>query len=397
MTAPYRTSPAYESHVSASAKFKNKNGWRRVDYFACNETAALESWRPRGEEGQTWSTAVVAEHQAVRNTVGLFDLSSFGKVEVHGPGAMKLMDWVSANDVSRGPGQLTYTQWLNETGGVVADVTVGQLLDDGYFVVTGTGAMPHDLNWLQAQLANPASGIDEPAVLSDVTGSWACFGVWGPEARDVLQSLVDCPLDSTNFPYMRMRETNAQGVAIRLSRVTFVGELGWEIYVPSDYGRWLWEELLVLIEEHDGRRCGYQAIDSLRVEKGYLYLGADLLGDRTPFESGVDSFVRLGKNFLGRDAVDAAKNPVERLTCIRLSESGIPLRGGEQVSNSDGPLGKITSGGTSYTLNASIGFAYLPAALPLGSEVSVAVGATQLKGLTVDQPQYDPNGQRIRA
>ena len=213
----------------------------------------------------------------------------------------------------------------------------------------------------------------------------------------MLQSVVDYPLDSANFPYMHMRETNAQGVGIRLSRVTFVGELGWEIYVPSDYGRWLWEELLELVERHDGRRCGYRAIDSLRLEKGYLYLGADLLVDRTPFEGGVGSFVRLGKDFLGRDVLDDAQHPGEQLACIRLGEAGIPLRGGEPVSNADGLLGKITSGGTSYTLNASIGFAYLPAELPVGSEVSVTVGAIEFTGLTVEQPLYDPKGQRIRA
>ena len=396
VSLPFRTSPAYEAHAKAGAKFREKNGWRRVDYFAVNADPKFENRRPDEPAGENWSTAIVTEHQAVRHTAGLFDLTSFGKLEVWGPGASELLEWVCSNRVSRGAGQLTYTQMLNESGGVIGDVTVGQLAEDGFLMVTGTSAMPHDIEWLRTQATAAGERISAPFILQDVTSAWACFGIWGPLSRSILAPLVEGSLLTEDFPYMQMRMTTILGVPVRMARVTFVGELGWEIYVPADYGRWLWQELCDAVTASGGRRCGYKAIDSLRVEKGYLYLGADLTGEHTPYESGVGMFVRTGKEFFGHAALEGAEHPSERLTALVIDEPYLVLSGGENVRGADGLVSSITSGGQSHTLEASVAFAYLPTDLPIGTRLIVDVGGREVSAVTAKQPLYDPEGVRLR-
>jgi glycine cleavage system aminomethyltransferase T len=397
VSLPFRTSPAYASHAEAGAKFREKNGWRRVDYFAANVDSKFENRRPEGAAGENWSTAIVTEHQAVRHTAGLFDLTSFGKLEVWGPGASDLLEWVCSNRVSRGAGQLTYTQMLNDSGCVIGDVTVGQLADDGFLMVTGTSALAHDIEWLRAQATSAADRITAPFVIHDVTSAWACFGIWGPLSRSILAPLVERSLQTEDFSYMQMRMTTILGVPVRMARVTFVGELGWEIYVPADYGRWLWQELCDAVGASGGRRCGYKAIDSLRVEKGYLYLGADLTCEHTPYESGVGMFVRPGKDFLGRDALKGAEHPSQNLTALVIDEQRVVLGGGETVRGSDGLVSSITSGGQAHTLEASVAFAYLPAELPIGTRLAVDVGGREVSAITAKQPLYDPKGVRLRS
>ncbi|MCX6431642.1 MAG: aminomethyltransferase family protein [Actinobacteria bacterium] len=254
---PFRTSPAYEAHLGAGAAFHINSGWRRVDYFADNQSPEHEALRPAGYEGAAWSSAVVSEHVAVRTTAGLFDFSTFGKIEVAGPGASSLLEWVCSNRVSRGPGRITYTQMLNESGGVIGDFTVSQLGPERFVAITNTGALAHDLEWISAQAQNPSSPIDGPVTITDVTNGWACFGLWGPLARDILQPMVDTSLATADFPYMQFRDASIGGVAVRLARVTFVGELGWEIYVPTGYGRWLWQELSEAVSAAGGRRGAF--------------------------------------------------------------------------------------------------------------------------------------------
>lgn len=390
---PYRVSPAYEAHVAARAVFKEKNGWRRVDHYASNVDMQFEYLRPKDDP--TWSSAAVVEHQAVRDTVGLFDLTSFGKIEVAGHGAGELLEWVCANRVARGTGSLTYTQWLDPAGRVVADDTVGQLDEEHFLVVTGTSAIQHDLAWLRDQAYLRAPDGRRP-VVTEVTSAWACFGIWGPRARSVLRPLVDISLDSENFPYMSLRLGVIQGVPVRLCRVTFVGELGWEVYVPTNYGRWLWDLLSTSVADQGGRLCGYRAIDSLRLEKGYLYLGADLTADRTPFEGGVGMFVRMDKKFQGRDALATQAQPDSNLRCIVLDDPSVALRGGEPVEAPGDYRSRVTSGGFGYTLGVAAGFAMLPSGLPDGATVDVQAKEGIVKGRVTSQPLYDPSGSRLR-
>jgi glycine cleavage system aminomethyltransferase T len=387
-----RTSPAYDAHVAAAAVFGDKNGWRRVNYFAANATRGDDSRRPLGPGGEEWSSAIEAEHRAVREAAGLFDLTSFGKTEVSGPGAATLLESLCSNRVSRGPGKITYTQMLNAAGGVIADVTIAQIGETSFLVVSGTSALEHDFGWISEHAAGQAD-----VTVRDVTSSFSCFGVWGPLARDVLQPLVNISLAAKDFPYMTTGEAPMGDVTLRLSRVTFVGELGWEIYAPTEYGRSLWQQLSDAVAAVGGLRCGYRAIDSLRSEKGYLYLGADLTADRTPVASGLGAFVRLNKDFIGRDDVLAASPPDEILRGLVLNDEWYSLQGGEMVQLPGGRTTTITSAGMGYTVGAAIGFAFLPTDLEPGTAVQVLLDHGPVDATVVLQPLYDATGERIRA
>jgi glycine cleavage system aminomethyltransferase T len=384
-----RTSPAYAAHLAAKAVLAEKSRWRRVNYFGANAEHGNAGLRPDGADD--WSPAIEAEHRAVRERAGLFDLTSFGKIRVSGPEAGTVLEYLCANKVDRGPGRLTYTQMLHPGGGVVADVTIAQESDTSFLVVTGTSALGHDLAWISTH----AEGRE--AVVEDVTSSYACFGVWGPRARDVLASIVDTSLETSSFPYMTTKEAEIDGVPVRLSRVTFVGELGWEIYVPSDFGRSLWELLTDRVEQVGGLRAGYRAIDSLRNEKGYLYLGSDLTGERTPIAAGLGMFVRQAKDYVGKAVVSGTARPEEILRTITLNDEWCALAGGEAVVLDDGRRTALTSGGVGYTVGKSIGFAYLPADVEDGTAVQVEVGGRLLAGTVVPGPLYDPTGGRLRA
>ncbi len=385
-----RTSPAYASHLEHAAVFREKAGWLRVDYFRSNEAAGDVTARPENLLIESWSPAIEAEHRAVRETVGLFDLTSFSKIEVEGPGAFALVERVYSNIVGRGTGSLTYTQMLNPDGGVIGDVTVAQTADDAFRIIAGTAALAHDIGWLREQAAN-----DPTVFICDVTSQYACFGVWGHQARDVVQPLVDIPLDSISFPYMSTRTGYLDDVPIRMCRVTYVGELGWEIYVPSEYGRNVWAVLSQAVLAAGGRHCGYKAIDSLRCEKGYLYLGSELTADRSPKASGVGMFVRMNKEFIGRDAV-AYLDDDSALRCLTLDDKWIQLAGGEDVLIDGNRVGKVTSGGVAFTLRKAVGFAFLPESTVFGDSVQVVINGTEVPATVVSQPLYDPTGARLR-
>lgn len=387
-----RTSPAYDSHVKNDAAFGTKNGWLRVDYFKTNTELGDREREPLGPIEAIWSAAIEAEHRSVREQVGLFDLTSFGKIRVTGGGAAAFLEGLCSNRVNRGPGCLTYTQMLNDTGGVISDVTVAQTNETSFLVITGTSALERDLAWLESH-----NSLNVDVFISDETSSWACFGVWGPRTREVLAPLVATQLDSESFPYMSCQETFLSDVPIRMSRVTFVGELGWELYVPSEYGRAVWEVLSTAVLGLGGLQCGYRAIDSLRCEKGYLYLGAELGPDRTPAESGVGKFVKSDPHFIGRSALEASADAPEQLAALTLDEFWYQLQGGEEVSSNGALAGAITSGGLGFTICKAVGFAFLPQSFKSGDSLTVRIDGIEHPATIVEQPLYDPTGSRIRA
>ena len=257
-----------------------------------------ESLRPRGWAGKLWSPAIGAEHRACREAAALFDETSFAKIEVSGAGAADFLERLCANKVARDVGAITYTQMLNPRGGIECDFTVTRLVEDRFRIVTGTAFGRHDLAWISSHAPEDGS-----VSVEDVTSRYACLGLWGPNAREILQPLTPEPLD---FPYMRARELAVGPVPCLALRVTYVGELGWELYCPMEYGLRLWDELWVAGREHGLVAGGYKAIDSLRLEKGYRVWGADITPEETPFEAGLGFAVKLDKDFIGRDALSAA-------------------------------------------------------------------------------------------
>jgi 4-methylaminobutanoate oxidase (formaldehyde-forming) len=394
---PLRLSAANVWHGEHGAAFGEKSGWERVNWYESNADAGDEGLRPRGWAGRHWSPAIGAEHRAARETAAIFDESSFAKLEVSGPGAAELLERLCDNRVAREAGKITYTQMLNTRGGIECDFTVARLGEELFQIVTGTAFGNHDREWIRKHA--PADGSVH---VRDVTSGWSCFGIWGPRARDVLTPLTPADLSNDAFPYMAVREITVGDVPVRALRVTYVGELGWELYCPTEYGLGLWRALWAAGEEHGMVAGGYRAIDSLRLEKGYRVWGADITPDETPYEAGLGFCVKLDKEggFIGRDALaeaDAA-GPRTELCCLVLADPRSVALGNEPVRVGGRIAGRVTTGGYGYSVERSIAYAYLPPehAEP-GVEVEVEIFGEWIAGEVSAEPLFDPKGERIRA
>jgi 4-methylaminobutanoate oxidase (formaldehyde-forming) len=394
---PLRMSPANPWHREHGGALGEKSGWERVNWYEANAAAGDEQLRPRGWAGRHWSPAIGAEHRAAREAVALFDETSFAKLEVEGRWAADFLELLCDNRVAREVGQITYTQMLNHRGGVECDFTVARLGEERFSIVTGTAFGNHDREWMRRHLP----GGDE-VLLRDVTSQWACFGIWGPRAREVLQPLTPQDLGNEAFPYMALRETTIGYVPVRMMRVTYVGELGWEIYCPAEYGLGLWRALWEAGQPHGVVAGGYRAIDSLRLEKGYRVWGADITPDETPYEGGVGFCVKLDKvgGFVGSGAVETAEKlgPRALLRCLTLADPRSIALGNEPVRVGGEIVGRVTSGGYGYTVERSIAYAYLPPdrAEP-GTAVEVEIFGRWVEGEVASEPLFDPKGERVRA
>jgi len=394
---PLRRSPAYSWHAAHGARFAEKAGWERVDWYDENAALAPAAPRPAGWAGRYWSPAVAAEHRATRESVVLFDESSFAKIEVSGPDAAEFLQWTCDNDVARGVGDVTYTQALNDRGGIEADFTVTRLEPEAFLVVTGTASGSPDLAWLRRQARQRGARVR----IADVTGATCCYAVWGPRARDVLQSLTPADLGNDAFPFLTAQEITVGDVPVRAQRVTFVGELGWELYASSEYGATLWETVWAGGQRHGMLAGGYRAIESLRLEKGYRVWGTDLTAETTPYEAGLGFCVKLDKpgGFDGIGALRAARDagPVRRLRAIVLADPRQVVLGAEPVRWDGAVVGRVTSGGYGYTVDASIAYAYLPIDAKPGTEVEVDVFGRWVPGVVTKEPLVDPQGERVKS
>ncbi len=395
---PLKTAPTYGRLAEMGAVFGEKSGWERVNWVAANEDPTHESRRPRGWAGEHWSTAICAEHLACRERVALFDESSFAKIEVSGAGAVALLQRLSANDVDRPPGTVVYTQMLDGRGGIQCDLTITRLDDDRFMLVTGTAFGTHDLGWIRARLAD---GDHADVSVRDVTGSLACFGVWGPRARDVLGALTSADLSNEAFPYMTARQIVVGSVPCWALRVTYVGELGWELYPAVEFGGGMFDALLAAGEPHGIAVAGYRAIDSLRLEKGYLAWGSDITPEEHPFEAGLGFAVRMDvPGFIGNEALErlAGMEHVKRMACVVLEDPNAMVLGNEPVFHAGEVIARVTSGGIGYAVGASIALTYLPVALAgEGTPLDIEVFGERVAARVATAPLWDPTGERIRA
>jgi 4-methylaminobutanoate oxidase (formaldehyde-forming) len=397
---PLRRSPAYPALAALGCEFGEKSMWERPNWFATNEAAGGEALRPKGWAGQHWSPAIAAEAAACATTAALFDETSFSKVEVTGTTALPFLQQLAANDLDRPVGSVTYTQLTNEDGGIECDLTVTRLGDERFFLVTGTAFGQHDLAWIRRQQVALPEG--DGVVARDVTAAHACFGLWGPATRSILQPLTKADLGNEAFPYLTAQAIAVGPVPVVAVRVTFVGELGWELYCPTEYGATLWDLLWEAGGEHGMVAGGYRAIDALRVEKGYRVWGADLTPVDTPFDAGLGFAVALDKpgGFVGRDALAAQKaaGPSRRLRTLVLDDPlAVPL-GSEPVRVDGAVVGRVTSGNQGFRLGQAIAFGYLPAEqAAVGTRVEVEVFGEWIGAEVVRDSPYDPKGERIRS
>jgi glycine cleavage system T protein len=391
---PLRVAPAYPRLEALGAAFGEKGGWERVNWFESNASAGEESERPAGWAGRLWSPAIGAEHRACRDTAALFDETSFSKLEVRGPGAASFLERLCANRVARAVGAITYTQLLNPLGGVECDLTVTRLGEERFRIVTGTAFGNHDRAWIQSHV-----GDDEDVIVEDVTSQMACFALWGPRSRDILQSVTDTDCAHLSFPFMSAQELNVAATPCLAQRVTFVGELGWELYCPSEFALSLWDTLMGAGRPHGLVPGGYRAIESLRLEKGYRVWGSDVTSADSPLEAGLGFAVRMDKGeFIGKEALLAAGEPQRRLVGLRLDDPRTIALGSEPVRFDGKTVGRVTSGGYGYSVERSLAYAYLPASdAQSGRRVEVVIFGRPVGADVVTEAFFDPTNSRVRA
>ena len=392
-----RLSPLDARCLALGAVFGEKNGWERANHFepgAPGRRAGAEQ-RQWGWRRPPFFELVGAEHAAVRERVGILDMTSFGKLDVRGPGALALLQRLADNDVDRPVGSVVYTQFLNPQGGIESDLTVVRLGPERFRVITGSSFVPGDLGWIRMHL--PEDGSVE---VREVTDELACIGLWGPEARRVLASVTADDVSNAAFPYMTARGLRIGTAEAWAQRVTYVGELGWELYVAPDQAGGVWDALLEAGRPAGIRPVGYRALESLRLEKGYRYWSTDLTPSENPYEAGLGFCVRLGKgDFIGRDALVRLKAEGLRRKLATLTVDSKPvLYGGEPVYARGGVVGRLRSGGYGYTVGTNIGLVYLPLELAAaGTPLEVEVFGERFAAEVAPDVLYDARGARIKA
>jgi 4-methylaminobutanoate oxidase (formaldehyde-forming) len=370
---PRRTSALHERLQDEGAVFGVKHGWERADYFEPGRP-----WRRAGADQRRfgWTRppyfAVLAEeHRAFREGVGIIDMTSFGKFDVSGPGALPLLERAAGNRIDRPVGSVVYTQLLEKNGGIAADVTVTRLADGHFRVVTGAGYVNSDLGWLRMQVRDD----DAPVHLRETTDDLSVIGMWGPSARDVLERVADGDLSEDGFPFMQARPIRIGGASALAQRVTYVGELGWELYVEPGWAVQVWDRLMTAGRDFGIRPGGYRVLDSLRMEKGYRYYGTDLTLLDNPFEAGLGFCVQLDKReFNGREALVAVRDAgiKRRLrTLVVGGDEYLPIYGGEAVHSADGVVGRVRSCAYGFTARKNLAYSYLPVEVGLGAPVQV--------------------------
>jgi len=396
---PHRTSPVHHRLQEMGAVFGEKFGWERVNYFE-----PAKPWRRAGTDQRQWGwnrppyfDRVGTEHQATRERVTLFDLTSFGKLELTGQGALPLLQRVADSDVDKPIGTATYTQFLNARGGVEADLTISRLAEDRFWVITGSAFIGNDLAWLRMH----KQAQDGPVTIRDITMDYACLALWGPKARAVLQKLSNENISNEALPYLHARMIHINGVEIWAQRVSYVGELGWELYIPAERATLVWDELINAGKEFNIEVGGYKVLDSLRLEKGYRYYTADVTQLETPYEAGLGFCVDLGKSdFIGKAALVRQKQAglTRKLSTLVLDgDQFTQIYGGEAIYHDGKVVTRIRSGGYGYTLKKNILYAYLPIELAkTGTRLEIDLIEGRCQGEVSATVLFDPKGENVR-
>jgi glycine cleavage system aminomethyltransferase T/glycine/D-amino acid oxidase-like deaminating enzyme len=393
-----RLSPTYYRLRDLGASFGEKFGWERPNWFKPYEGLARHGHEPKGWARHNWSRAIGYEHLKTRETAGLFDETSFNKFEVRGPGALAFLNYVCANNIDQPVGTVIYTQCLNPRGGIECDFTVTRLAEERFLIITGTAFGEHDRSWLRLHMPEDGS-----VSIEDVSSAYACIGLWGPNARKILEKVTHEDVSNAAFPYMTARRITVGDVPLLASRVTYVGELGWEFYPPMEYGQRVWDVLWEAGQPEGLVAAGYKALDSLRLEKAYRYWSSEISPDYTPYEAGLGFAVKLDKgDFIGRQALLKQKQEgVQRkLCCATLADNRVIALGKEPVrlAGSDQIIGWVAAGGYGYSVEKSIIFTYLPTqyANP-GAELEIEFFGELVSATVERAPLFDPKGERVRS
>jgi glycine cleavage system aminomethyltransferase T/glycine/D-amino acid oxidase-like deaminating enzyme len=394
---PKRVSPLHGRLQEAGAIFQVKHGWERAE--RCEPG---EPWRRAGPEQRAfgwtrppWLDRVGEEHRAVRERAGLFDLSSFGKIDVVGPDALRLLDHAAGNRIDVPVGSLVYAQLLDRRGGIVGDVTVTRRSTDRFRVITGAAAVDSDLGWLWS-LAR--EGDLREVSLRDASEDLAVIALWGPSAPAVLRACTEATLSSEDFPRMSGRGIAVGPAPVWAQRVSYAGEDGWELLVEPAWAVQVWDRLASAGREHGSEICGYRCLDGLRIEKGYRYLGTDLTAGDTPLEAGLERFVAFeGRDFVGRDALleQRDRGLARRLRTLLVGDGAdyVPIYGGEAVLAGSEVLGRLRSCAYGFTVRHNVGLAYLPLDLDVGADLQVEVFGERVPARVAEDVLVEPAGR----
>ncbi len=363
---PKRTSALHERMQDLGAVFGAKHGWERAEYLEPGHP-----WRRAGADQRRfgWTKppyfdTLAEEHRAFRERVGIIDMTSFGKIDVNGPGALTLLERGAGNRIDRPVGTVIYTQLLEKDGGIAADVTVARLGEELFRVVTGAGYVNSDLGWLRLQILDS----DDVVELRETTDELSVIGIWGPNARDLMERVTDTEVSETGFPFMTVQEIDIGGKTALAQRVTYVGELGFELYVDPGWAVQAWDRLMSAGREFGIRAGGYRALDSLRMEKGYRYYGTDLTLLDNPYEAGLGFAV-------DRDKWSSIPREItRRLRTLAVGgEEYLPIYGGEAVHANGSVVGRLRSCAYGFTVKKNLAYSYLPIEMKPGADVQVEV------------------------
>jgi 4-methylaminobutanoate oxidase (formaldehyde-forming) len=391
-----RRSVLHDRLAARGAGFGVVSGWERANWFA---TAGVEPRYVYTYGRQNWFPCAAAEHRAVRETVGLFDQSSLAKLLLQGPDATAALQRLCANDVDVAAGRIVYTQMLNARGGIECDLTVTRLANDAYLVVTIAAAATHDADWIRRGTAGARVNM------TDVTSASTVLGVMGPRSRELLSRLTPADLSNAAFPFGTAREIELGYATVRATRITYVGELGWELYVPTEFALGVYEDVVTAGEDLGLRHAGYHAMDSLRLEKGYRSWGHDIGAEDTPLEAGLGFAVAFKKDgFVGREALLRQRDrPLSRRLVMFTLEDPEPLLLGDEPIWRDGALvGRITSGAYGHTRGRSVGMGYVShpdgvdAAFVQSARWELEIATERFAAAAHLGPSYDPKSARVR-
>jgi 4-methylaminobutanoate oxidase (formaldehyde-forming) len=402
-----RVTPLYDELKAHGACFGEVLGWERANFFvpAAERARGVVPEYRYSWQRQNWFDWSGAEHNAVRTGVGLLDMSTFGKIRVEGADSEAVLQRISANDVGVAPGRLVYTQWLNARGGIEADLTVSRLSETAFVVITSTASVRRDLAWLRRHIPE-----DARCHAIEVTSGEACLALMGPKARDVLARVTTADLSNAAFPFGAVREIDVGMSLARAHRVSYVGELGWELFVPAEFARHAFKTIVNAGAEKGLRLVGAHAMDSLRLEKAYRHFGHDISDEDHVLEAGLGFAVKVDKprgrfgDFIGREAVLARRQAglSRRLLQFKLADRGPLLYHTEPILKDGAVVGYLTSGAYGHHLGAAIGLGYVPCrpgagdAEVLSGRFEIEVAGERVPAVASLKPMYDPKSERPR-
>ncbi|MFI8850050.1 FAD-dependent oxidoreductase [Streptomyces sp. 891-h] len=390
---PLRTSPFHPRQQELGGYFLEAHGWERPQWYAANQhlLEGRDIPTPNDWAARYWSPIVGAEAQATRESVAMYDMTALKRLEVTGPGAAAFLQSMTTANVDKSVGSVTYTLMLDHDGGIRSDITVARLGRDR-FQIGANGNL--DLEWLTRHLPEEGS-----VQVRDITAGTCCVGLWGPKAREVLQPLADQDFSNKGLRYFRAKRAHIGSVPVTAMRLSYVGELGWELYTTADMGLKLWDTLWEATRPYDGIAAGRGAFNSLRLEKGYRAFGTDMTYEHDPYEAGVGFAVKMDKgHFIGRPALERRAADVRRrLTCLTIDDPQAVVMGKEPVYDGDRPVGYVTSAAFGYTIGKGIAYAWLPAGLSTaGRALTIGYFDQRVPAVVAEEPLFDPTMQRLR-